>query len=247
MRFARLAAAFMLATASHGAAQARPQPVTLQASDGVEVFGDVYAARHPRAFILLFHQAGSSKAEYTTIGPRLAAQGFDALAIDQRSGGSLFGPNATVSHLHGPSTYLAAEKDLLAALVWARPKGLPVILWGSSYSAALVFQVAAEHPEDIAAVLSFSPGEYLGGVDPVAKAAALVRVPLYVTSSADPSEIESARAISDASPSQSKIRYVPRFGVHGSSTLIPSRDPRGAAENWSHVSAFLDGLGFKAH
>jgi hypothetical protein len=80
-------------------ASVSPGPVTLQAHDGVSVSGLVYEARQPKGIILLFHQAGSSKAEYATIAPGLAAAGFTALAIDQRSGGTLYGPNETVSRL----------------------------------------------------------------------------------------------------------------------------------------------------
>lgn len=79
------------------AAVPRPTAVFLKAADGVLVHGLEYRAIRPRALILLFHQAGSSKAEYATIAPRLAAAGYTSLAIDQRSGGSLLGPNATVA------------------------------------------------------------------------------------------------------------------------------------------------------
>ena len=38
-----------------------------------------------------------------------------------------------------------------------------ILVWGSSYSAALVFLLAAEHQDEIKAILAFSPGEYLRG------------------------------------------------------------------------------------
>jgi hypothetical protein len=38
-------------------------------------------------YILLSHQAGSNRAEYAPIAPRLVKPGFNCLAIDQRSGG----------------------------------------------------------------------------------------------------------------------------------------------------------------
>ena len=61
-----------------GQAIARPAvavPVTLTAADGVKVAGLHYPSPNPKAVILLFHQAGSSKAEYATITPRLVAAG----------------------------------------------------------------------------------------------------------------------------------------------------------------------------
>ncbi|MDB5708266.1 MAG: hypothetical protein JWL96_336, partial [Sphingomonas bacterium] len=34
-------------------------------------------------------------------------------------------------------------------------------------------------------------------------------------------------------------QYVPKAGVHGSSTLIATKDPKGAEDNWAAVMAFL--------
>jgi hypothetical protein len=58
------------------ATAAPSMPVTFNAKDGVKLFGNYYAAPNPKAIILLFHQAGSNKAEYATIAPRLVAAGY---------------------------------------------------------------------------------------------------------------------------------------------------------------------------
>lgn len=237
-----IGAALALAFATAAGAQTTPTPVTLQARDGVSISGLAYEAAHPNAVILLFHQAGSSKGEYATIAPRLAAAGYTALAIDQRSGGSLYGPNETASRLGKQASYEDAKPDLAAALDWAAARHLPIVLWGSSYSAALVFEVAAEHDDQVNAVIAFSPGEYLRNKGVVARASAQVHAPIYVTSSPDADEVRAARAILAASPARVKTQFVPKAGVHGSSTLIEARDPRGAAENWDHVLAFLAAL-----
>src|ERR1700745_1412480 len=241
LKSATMVLAFWLSASAQ--ASVSPGPVTLQAHDGVSISGLVYEARQPKGIILLFHQAGSSKAEYATIAPRLAAAGYTALAIDQRSGGSLYGPNETVYRLgRSSATYEETKPDLVAALDWAVPQHLPVVLWGSSYSAALVFEVAAEHAGQVSAVIAFSPGEYLRKSGAVARASAQVHAPIYVTSSPDADEVNAARQILSASPAAAKTQFVPKFGVHGSSTLIEARDPKGAAENWDHVLAFLAAL-----
>jgi dienelactone hydrolase len=224
-------------------ADASAQPLTLRAADGVTVYAEYYPAEPAKALILLFHQAGSGKGEYAGIGPKLAASGYSALAIDQRSGGDLFGVNETVEKLGRPTGYLEAERDLEAALAWGERQGPPVILWGSSYSAALVFLVAAEHPSAVKAVLAFSPGEYLGKPNAVHQAAARVAAPIYVTSSEDGGEIAMARSILASSPARTKQQYIPaEGGVHGASTLLEARNPRGAAANWRAVLQFLNGL-----
>ncbi len=230
----------MGAIAGPAAAASAPTPVTLKASDGVLVHGLYYQSPHPRALILLFHQAGSSKAEYASIAPRLVDAGYSAMAIDQRSGGDLFGPNETAKGLGRKATYLDAEKDLEAALAWAGEQKLPVALWGSSYSSSLVFLVAAKHPDAIKAVLAFSPGEYFDQPSMVRDAASKVSVPVYVTSANTADEIDAARSVLAASPAAIKVQYVPTAGgVHGSSTLIAAKNKAGAAANWDAVLAFL--------
>src|SRR3954453_7689638 len=140
------------------AVQLAAAPVTFKASDGVVVHGLFYKASQPKALILLFHQAGSSKDEYATIAPRLVQAGYSALAIDQRAGDGLFGTNETAQALGRKVDYLDARPDLQAALDWAQTQKLPIILWGSSYSSSLIFPLAAGDPQGIVGLLSFLPG-----------------------------------------------------------------------------------------
>jgi alpha-beta hydrolase superfamily lysophospholipase len=236
--------AWFVAPVAALAAERGPTPVSFAASDNVTVFADYYRAGTPgRPLILLFHQAGSNRAEYATIAPILATLGFDALAIDQRSGGSLWGrANETVQHLGHSEGYDAAFHDLEGALLWAKSSGpaRPVIVWGSSYSAALVFLLAAKYQQDVKALLAFSPGEYLARATAVRSAAAQLSIPMFATSAKESGEVAQAKAILDAAPARQKVQFVPRVaGVHGSSTLRSDRNPKGVDENWDAVKAFL--------
>ena len=220
-----------------------PVPVTLRAADGVDVFAAAYGLRDSKKpVILLFHQAGSSMSEYAPIAPRLVALGYRAVAIDQRSGGDLYPPaNRTVAQLGRSAPFEDVLADMDAALAYAKRTyaGAPIVAWGSSYSAALVFLFAAKHAGEIGAVLAFSPGEYLVDKHAVRDAARRITVPVFLDSASDPAEVASARAIYDALGSPRKEQYVPKGGVHGSSTLRSDRNPGGAAANWSAVTAFL--------
>ena len=91
----------------------------------------------------------------------------------------MFGTKETVAHLTRPGTFDDAKLDLDAAFEWAKSRRLPVVLWGSSYSAALVFKVAAEHNGEVSAVMAFSPDEDLADTAAVKAAAARVRAPVY--------------------------------------------------------------------
>jgi len=250
MRAAGLAALALLAVAGcHPRPQNDPavnggpisaEPVTLTAKDGVKIAGVYTRAAKPRALLLLFHQAESGKDEYALLAPQLAQAGYSSLRIDQRAGGTLFGVNETVKTLGHSASYADAKQDLDAAFAWARDQKLPIILWGSSYSAALVFLLAAEHPGQVQALLAFSPGEYLDDKGAVARAAATVRAPIFVTSAQDLREQDAARRILAASPATQKTQFYPKQGgVHGSSTLLRMKNPQGAADAWRATLGFL--------
>ncbi len=216
---------------------------TIVAADGLTLAADVFAAGPSDApVILLFHQAGSSKAEYAPIAPRLALAGFRTIAIDQRSGGDLYAPpNSTVAARGRSAPYLDVLRDIDATVTYARRAfpAAPVYLWGSSYSASLAIVYASRHPRGVAAVLAFSPGEYFTDKRLVRRAARGLRMPVFIDSANDPAEIRAAREIGDATRSRQRVRFVPHAGVHGSSTLRDDRDAAGAAENWDAVFAFL--------
>lgn len=219
-------------------ALAAPQP--LRAADGLAITADFQPAQgRNRGVILLFHMAGSNYAEYSTIAPELNRRGFDTLATDQRSGGPGFGRNnETEARLGRDPGYRAALPDLEAALAWAQTRSPGKILaWGSSYSAALVFFLAASAQPPLAGLLAFSPGEYFSGVR---AAAARVTCPVFVSSSEDSSEINAAAALLGATQARVKRQFRPSAGQHGSSLLRTDRNPRGAAAAWVAVGAFLD-------
>ena len=222
---------------------AAPQAVWLTAADDVAVRGDFYGLDNDEEktapVVLLFHQAGSNRGEYAQIAPRLNALGLHALAIDQRSGAQRWGvENETVGRLGKSTAYIDALPDLEAALAWKAASGFKgrTIVWGSSYSAALVFLLTAKH-DTIDGVLSFSPGEYLGTrSDEVQRAAKQIAPPTLIL--APTGEREQSEAVLEAIPGTQKKLIVPEQAVHGSSMLITSRNP-GAAEIWPSVEAFL--------
>src|SRR6516164_1591408 len=175
MRFRCIRLLFAVGLAMSPVSGHTADAISFAASDRVQVFADYYSAgSKAKPLILLFHQAGSNRGEYATIAPMLVTLGFNALAIDQRSGGDAWGrTNETVKRLGRSTGYDEALPDLEAALQWAKSSGQigPIIVWGSSYSAALVFSLAANHQREIKAILVFSPGEYLHGSSTVRKAA----------------------------------------------------------------------------
>jgi len=236
-----VAASLVLAVANAGAAA---EPVVLRAADGVTVYGQLWRAAGAKPpLVVAFHQAGSSSAEYAPIAPRLVEAGFTVLAIDQRSGGDAFGgTNRTAAALGRAATYDEALPDLAAALAWAQAdaRGAPVVVWGSSYSAALVFVLAATHPGDVSAIVAFSPGEYLSGKQTVRDAAAKVDVAVWIDQASSADEVARSAAILKAVKASDKHQFNARVkSTHGSSTLRADTNPTGAETHWQAVLAFL--------
>ena len=219
------------------------EPLTLHAADGVTVYGTLSRAQpHDRSIALLFHQAHANRHEYDSVVPALQKLGFDTLAIDQRSGGDLFGGhNETVAKLGASADYLAALPDLEAALAWARAQHYArIVAVGSSYSSSLVIVLAAKHPQGLSAIASFSPGEYFDDKNQIKQAAARVTLPFYITT--DPAEAGDVAEVLRDAHGANVVHYQPKVGVHGASTLVAARDPGGWQANLASFTAFVRGL-----
>lgn len=221
--------------------------VTFPTTDDLTITADLYWTGDANApFILLFHQADYSRGEYLEIAPKLNALGYNCLAIDQRSGGVANGvKNETyqAAKSAGLQTgYIQAYPDLESALDYVMQTYMPsqLIVWGSSYSSSLALILASEHPDEISAVLAFSPGEYfkLDGKQ-VADYAASITQPAFITSAK--SEEKSWRGIADQIKSNGSVFFVPEGnGRHGSSALF-EKTPNNA-EYWTAVESFLASL-----
>lgn len=221
--------------------------ITFEATDGLTVTGDLYLTGDDAApFILLFHQADYSRGEYRQIAPKLNTRGYNCLAVDQRSGRGVNDvaneTNKAAKAAGLQTNYADAYADLEGALQYVIAQYAPakLIVWGSSYSSSLVLILAAEHPEEIQAVLSFSPGEYFHFQDQrIADFAAKIMQPVFITSAK--SEEKSWRGIADAIQSDGSVFFVPEGnGRHGSSALF-EQTPNNA-EYWTAVDGFLSSL-----
>ena len=221
--------------------------ITFPTTDNLTVTADLYWTGDANAaFILLFHQADYSRGEYLEIAPKLNALGYNCLAIDQRSGG---GVNDIINETYKaakaaglPTSYTDAYPDLQSALSYVESTYAPkkLIVWGSSYSSSLALILASQHPDEIAAVLAFSPGEYfkLDGKK-VADYAANITQPAFITSAK--SEGKSWRGIADQIKSAGSVFFVPEGnGRHGSSALFEKT--ANSAEYWTAVEQFLASL-----
>lgn len=221
---------------SNLAASARSEKIDGQietvGDDGVTVYGNTYFGDLDgnAPLVLLFHQGGSNgRGEYGQLAPWLNENGFRAIAWDARAGGGLYGAtNRTRDGLPKgtPDHYCDAYSDLQAALAYVIKNEFAekVIVWGSSYSGALVFRLAADNPENIIAVFAFSPAS--GG--PMVECRARqwvdqVTVPKIVIKPTSEMERETSIEQKSILTIAGAEFLIVEDGIHGSSMLIDER------------------------
>lgn len=228
------AAAATIAAAGLGASASSPKP-SLEAvtSDGVTIYGERYfgGLDSDAPVVLLFHQGGSSaRGEFASIASWLNSLGYRAIAWDLRRGGELFEiPNKTFDGLGARADeygFCDAYPDLEAALMQTLEtlEADKVVVLGSSYSAALVFQLAAKHPERVSGVVAFSPAS--GG--PMADCRAelwadSVAAPVLALRPASEMEREPSVVQREVLETAGAQFYVASPGTHGASMLIDER------------------------
>lgn len=226
------------------------QTINFKSGDGLELTADLYMTNEKSAtLIVLFHQARWSRGEYQEIAPKLSMLGFNCLAVDLRSGGEVNGvKNESFNRAQRemkPTKYVDAYPDIDAAVNYAmeyHSEG-KLIIWGSSYSSALVLKYAGDNQDKVDAVLSFSPGEYFGSQGKsktwITESASKITQPVFITSAKG--EKSSWSSIFAAIPSDSKVSFLPTTpGNHGSRALWSKFGD--SVYYWNEVEKFLNNL-----
>ena len=222
--------------------------IKFDSSDGLEITADLYMSDGDKTkpFIVLCHQAGWSRGEYREIAPKLLRLGFNCMAIDQRSGGVVNGVgNETTVRAKKEKkgvSFVDAEPDIIAAAKYAKENYAEgkLLLWGSSYSSALVLRIAGEHPELMDGVLAFAPGEYFSRMgkprDWIASSVKKAQCPIFISSAKK--EAGKWKLIYDAIEVAGKTKFVPKTeGNHGSRALWSKFED--SADYWQATKMFL--------
>jgi len=218
--------------------------INFKSQDNLDITADIYTAESSKGLILLCHQARYSRGEYIDTASKLNDEGYSCMAIDQRSGGEVKGvineTNKRAKEQGLPTEYTDAKQDILSAIDYCYKLNgdKPVILVGSSYSASLSLLIASEENNFVKAVVAFSPGEYLAGIDLTEKLFN-IQIPTLALSSKD--ESEDVRKLLSNANLELIGQFIPSVqGVHGSSALWP--ETQGNQEYWNSFLEFLQNL-----
>ncbi len=215
--------------------------VTFIASDSLRITADLYLNNYNYPFILLFHQSGYSRGEYAGIADKLLNLDYNCLAVDLRSGGKVnYIKNETASRLQDKNMscrLIDSRKDILAAIEYTRNyNNIPVILFGSSYSASLCM-IVGKNNENVNAVVAFSPGEYFEPEISVKSTLKDFDKPLFVSSSEN--EYSYILEMLDFAPENILTIYKHKEGndSHGAKILWESN--KASKECWLELLMFF--------
>ena len=223
--------------------QGSKEKVSFESADSVEITADQYQINEEYPYIILFHQAGSSRGEFNEIAEKLMKLRYNCLAVDLRSGdNSNFVRNETkvsARELSKPTRFLDTRQDIRAAIDYAynlNPK--EIILFGSSYSASLVM-LEGEQNSHVKAVIAFSPGEYFGDDLRMETSLDSISKPLFVA--VTKRESPYVKQMLNHLPEDAYMLFQPDGeGVHGARALW--EDNASKDEYWLALLLFINNL-----
>jgi dienelactone hydrolase len=223
--------------------QVNKEKVSFASGDGVHITADKYIINEEYPYILLFHQAGSSRGEFNEIAERFVKLRYNCLAVDLRSGdNSKYVRNETAQSAreqNASANFLDALPDIRAAIDFAwdlNPKEL--ILLGSSYSASLIMLEGMDNP-NVRAMIAFSPGEYFGDDLRMEESLDSLNKPLFIAVT-DREEPYVKQMMSNI-PEENFTLFKPeKPGVHGARALW--EDNVSKDEYWLALLLFINNL-----
>lgn len=219
--------------------------VKFQSTDDLVITADYYPSGNTKdRYVLMFHQGGSSRAEYREIAPKLKNLQYNCLAVDLRVGDELnFVQNETAKRAEAKGlsqNYIDARADIEKAIEYAYNKtNKRVILMGSSYSASLCLLVARFNPK-VQGVIAFSPGEFFRPDIILTKHLKIFDKPTFIACSQR--EQDFAKQITVGLTPENKTIFVPSDGKcpHGAKALWASNP--NSREIWLALTMFFNQL-----
>jgi pimeloyl-ACP methyl ester carboxylesterase len=146
--------------------------ISFTTSDGVLLRGHLYG--RGSTGVILAHMYPADQSDWTDFARVLAAHGYQALTFDFRG----------FTESEGESGTEFADRDLLAAYQFLRPRVSRIFIAGASLGSEAAILIAAREP--VSGIICISTPTSFGGLN-VEPAIPRVRAPiLFVTSADDP-------------------------------------------------------------
>ncbi|MCK8061039.1 MULTISPECIES: alpha/beta fold hydrolase [unclassified Fusibacter] len=220
------------------------ETVEILSQDGLVITADYYFHDSSSDYMLLMHQAGSSRGEFRESALRFLELGYNVLTIDLRSGESfedVVNQTAALAVEQGIANQRTdAYQDAVAALkyideTFAHER---IFVLGSSYSCGLALQLGVDYPGLVDGILTFSASEsVMISNQMIADNIEGLSIPVFFTSGKF--EADAYNYMRKQVKSDINVAFLPEGnGVHGASSLLSSNE--NYLEYWEAVEAFLE-------
>ncbi len=225
-------------------AQPDKSTISFYSSDSLLITADVYNTSDTLPYLLLIHEQGSSRGEFSEIADRFQKMNFNCLVPDIRNGRSYnYTPNQSARRARNQNKSRTAEAvsaDIEAAIKYAAEKSTrKIILLGAGANGSLGLK-AAKELEHVRAAIAMSPGEFFLPVFSIEETIAGIQKPLLITSSRmeHPYIVQLMSNVEE----EYKTIFVPETsaGERGSAALLP--DNPSNSEYWLAMLLFFKDL-----
>ncbi len=183
-----------------------PMGVSVEAEDGLVLYGDLFLVDAARPTILLLHEMYTDRTSWNLVWPGLLAGGYNALVVDVR------GYGATL----GSVNWDQAVIDVQTWIDWMRANNLPhMITMGSSMGSSLAI-VGCGNASNCLGVVAISPGwnYYEISVYPSFLKHLATRPALLVLASSDPWPMRGVPRMVEAATNEVTVQEYPG-NAHG--------------------------------
>ncbi len=186
-------------------ATATPTTVTFATSDGWEIHATYWNVGEGKPAAILLHMLIADRHSYDDFGAKLAAAGFNVVALDSRGHGDSLKQNGKTRRYteFDDEGYKSSVKDVAAAKDFLAQKGADastLVVVGASIGANLAVDYGADDA-DVRAVVLLSPGLSYHGVEtPAAMAKYDGRAAYLVASDEDKYSAESIGKLHQVAP-----------------------------------------------
>jgi len=212
--------------------------------DSLLITADDYFQSDTLPYLILLHEQGSSRGEFTGIIHRFQKMNYNCLAPDLRNGGNNnFTGNETAirSRLEGFSRNRhAVELDIMASIDHAyRKSDRKVVLLGAGANGSLALKAAKEQ-DAVLAVIALSPGEFFLPSLNVEDTIAGLQKPILITGTKE--EFPYMEQLTSKVDDANKILFSPdqSNGERGAKALLPSTPSN--SEYWFNILLFFKEL-----
>jgi pimeloyl-ACP methyl ester carboxylesterase len=190
-------------------------PVTFQSSDGVELSGRLFGPDGARVGVVLSHMLPADQSSWFDFAKRLGDDGYRVLTYDFRG----YCPGGDAGCSKGDKNVAAIWRDVVGAVHFLRSEGVgEVALVGASMGGTASL-VAAQHLQDIRAVVSLSAPVSIEGLAVSGEQlSALSPAKLFIAGLDDTTAATAANELYDASSQPKRIEIL-TTGDHGTDIL----------------------------